>query len=32
MLVEDGVVKTFNAEEAPGKCELSGGQALLGQI
>jgi peroxiredoxin len=32
MLVEDGVVKKFNAEEAPGKCELSGGQALLGQI
>jgi peroxiredoxin len=32
MLVEDGVVKQFNVEEAPGKCEVSGGQALLGQI
>jgi peroxiredoxin len=32
MLVEDGVVKTLNVEEAPGKCDVSGGQALLGQI
>jgi peroxiredoxin len=32
MLVEDGVVKQFNVEEAPGKCEVSGGQTLLGQI
>lgn len=32
MLVEDGVVKQLNLEEAPGKCEVSGGQALLGQI
>jgi peroxiredoxin len=32
MLVEDGVVKTLNIEEAPGKCDVSGGQALLGQI
>lgn len=32
MLVEDGVVKTINIEEAPGKCEISGGQTLLGQI
>jgi peroxiredoxin len=32
MLVEDGTVKKLNIEEAPGKCELSGGQALLGQI
>jgi peroxiredoxin len=32
MLVEDGVVKQVNVEEAPGKCEVSGGQALLGQI
>ena len=32
MLVDDGVVKQFNVEEAPGKCEVSGGQALLGQI
>jgi peroxiredoxin len=32
MLVEDGVVKKFNIEDAPGKCDISGGQALLGQI
>jgi peroxiredoxin len=32
MLVEDGVVKTLNVEDAPGKCDISGGQALLGQI
>ncbi|AXK83341.1 peroxiredoxin [Pseudolabrys taiwanensis] len=32
MLVEDGVVKQLNLEEAPGKCEISGGQALLGQL
>jgi peroxiredoxin len=32
MLVDDGVVKKFNIEEAPGKCDVSGGQALLGQI
>ena len=32
MLVEDGVVKQLNVEEAPGKCEVSGGQTLLGQI
>jgi peroxiredoxin len=32
MLVEDGVVKQFNIEEAPGKCELTNGQTLLGQI
>ena len=32
MLVEDGVVKTFNVEEAPGKCEVSGGQTLLAQL
>jgi peroxiredoxin len=32
MLVEDGVVKQLNIEEAPGKCDVSGGQALLGQI
>jgi peroxiredoxin len=32
MLVEDGVVKKLNIEEAPGKCDVSGGHALLGQL
>jgi peroxiredoxin len=32
MLVDDGVVKQLNIEEAPGKCEISGGQTLLGQL
>jgi len=32
MLVDDGVVKVVNIEEAPGKCELTSGQALLKQI
>jgi len=32
MLVDDCVVKKLNVEEAPGKCELSGGEALLKQI
>src|SRR5690242_18109847 len=32
MLVDDGVVKTINIEDAPGKCDLSGGQALLAQL
>lgn len=32
MLVDDGVVKQLNIEEAPGKCEVSGGQTLLGQL
>ena len=32
MLVEDGVVKKLNIEEAPGKCDVSGGQTLLGQL
>jgi peroxiredoxin len=32
MLVEDGVVKKLNIEEAPGKVEVSGGDALLKQI
>ena len=32
MLVEDGVVKKLNIEDAPGKCEVSGGQALLAQV
>lgn len=32
MLVDDGVVKQFNLEPAPGKVEVSGGDTLLGQI
>jgi len=32
MLVDDGVVKVVNVEDAPGKCELTSGQALLKQI
>ena len=31
MLVQDGVVKTLNVEESPGKCDVSGGGALLAQ-
>jgi peroxiredoxin len=29
MLVEDGVVKSLNIEEAPGKAEVSGADAML---
>ena len=32
MLVEDGVVKKLNIEEAPGKVEVSGGDTLLQQL
>jgi peroxiredoxin len=32
MVVKDGVVKSFNVEEAPGKCDVSGGSALLEQV
>lgn len=32
MLVVDGVVKQLNVEDAPGKCDISGGDALLKQI
>lgn len=32
MLVEDGVVKKLNVEDAPGKVEVSGGDTLLGQL
>ena len=32
MFVDNGVVKQLNIEDAPGKCDISGGEALLGQI
>ena len=32
MLVDDGVVKKLNIEEAPGKVEVSGGDTLLKQL
>jgi peroxiredoxin len=32
MLVEDGVVKVLNIEDAPGKADISGATALLEQI
>ena len=32
MLVEDGVVKTLNVEESPGKVDLSGAEHLLAEI
>ena len=32
MLVEDGVVRTLNIEESPGKVEVSGGDAMLKQL
>ena|SRR5579872_2330980 len=32
MLVEDGVVKKLNIEEAPGKVDLSGAERLLAEI
>jgi peroxiredoxin len=32
MLVDDGVVKSLNVEEAPGKVDVSGGDALLKKL
>jgi glutaredoxin/glutathione-dependent peroxiredoxin len=32
MVVEDGVVKKLNIEEAPGKVDVSGGDSLLKQL
>jgi len=32
MVVEDGVVKKLDVEEAPGKVEVSGGDSLLKQL
>ncbi|PTX58082.1 thiol peroxidase (atypical 2-Cys peroxiredoxin) [Litoreibacter ponti] len=32
MYLEDGVVKVFQAEESPGTCEVSGGEAMLDAI
>ena len=32
MLVEDGVLKKLNIEEAPGKVDVTGGDALLKQL
>ena len=32
MVVDDGVVKTLNIEDAPGKADVSGAQALLKRL
>ncbi len=31
-VIEDGVLKALNEEEAPGTCEISAGETLLAQI
>ena len=32
LMAEDGVVKVLQAEENPGVCEVSGGEAMLDAI
>ena len=32
MILEDGIVKSLNIEEAPGKADISGADNLLGQL
>ena len=32
MLVEDGVVKSINLEDSPGKADVSGAEALISQL
>ncbi|MEO5620288.1 MAG: peroxiredoxin [Cypionkella sp.] len=32
LYAEDGVVKVLNAEESPGQCDISGGEAMLAAI
>lgn len=32
MMAEDGVVKVLHAEESPGTCEISGGEAMVEAI
>ena len=32
MMADNGVVKVLHAEENPGTCEISGGEAMLGAL
>tara|TARA_R110002124_G_scaffold72020_7_gene192737 strand:- start:5679 stop:6167 length:489 start_codon:yes stop_codon:yes gene_type:complete len=32
MIVENGIVTALNAEESPGVCDISGGEAILDQL